>query len=161
MRVAHPRIIDRQRIIGHAFGVELLTRPLADALADLIANMDLHDRAPADTPAAEKKAFRTASIQSFEFTYALAVKMIDRLLAADSAAPEEIEDMELQPRMRMAWEKGYVRDADAWADYRARRNITSHTYQEAKAVEVYAVLAAFVADVRILLDKARKASDAH
>jgi nucleotidyltransferase substrate binding protein (TIGR01987 family) len=140
--------------------MEILTRPLEDALADLVTNMGLFGEARPDTPPAQKKAFRSASIQSFEFTYALAIKLIDRLLLARGAAAEEIESLEFLPRMRLAWEKGIVRDPLAWAAYRAHRNATSHAYMEAKAIEVYGALAAFVDDVRFVLRRAREGAHA-
>jgi nucleotidyltransferase substrate binding protein (TIGR01987 family) len=89
------------------------------------------------------------------------MKLIDRLLLARGMPAEEIEALEFQPRMRVAWEKGIVRDPLAWVTYRAHRNATSHAYREAKAVEVYGALAPFVEDVTFLLRRAREGADAH
>ena len=141
--------------------MELLTRPLEKALARLELHIGLTESSLGGSDPNLAEAFRTASIKSFEFTYALAIAMIDRVLAMDSRNPEEIEDMDFQERMRMAWEKGYLKAAEAWVRYRAYRNITSHTYREEKAIEVYAVLPDFVDAVRYLLAKAETVSHAH
>src|SRR5258706_13956303 len=108
--------------------MELLTSPLEKALAQLELHIGLAESSLAESDVALRSTFRTAAIKSFEFTYALAIAMIDRLLMMDSRNPEEVEDMDFQERMRAAWEKGYVGTAEEWVGYRAYRNITSHTY---------------------------------
>jgi nucleotidyltransferase substrate binding protein (TIGR01987 family) len=140
--------------------MELLTSPLEKALAQLELHIGLAESSLAESDVALRSTFRTAAIKSFEFTYALAIAMIDRLLMMDSRNPEEVEDMDFQERMRAAWEKGYVRAAEDWVGYRAYRNITSHTYREEKAAEVYAVLPGFVEGVNHLLAKAESAAHA-
>jgi hypothetical protein len=42
---------------------------------------------------------------------------------------------------------------ERWFDYRDKRNITSHTYDEEKAREVFSVLTDFAADAADLLSR--------
>jgi len=55
-----------------------------------------------------------------------------------------------------------IDDIDAWVIYREKRNITSHTYDAAKAAEVAAVLPEFARAAHELLGRlqARGADDA-
>jgi len=93
-------------------------------------------------------------IQRFEFTYDLAHKLLRRALEARSANPEELDRIGFPDLFRTGVEQGLV--AGAWSDwrtYREMRNITSHTYDEAKAIQVVAAIPDFLAEVQALLDR--------
>lgn len=97
---------------------------------------------------------RDGLIQRFEFTYDLAHKMLRRGLEAGAANPEEIDRLTFPDLIRTGVEQGLV--AGQWADWRTfreMRNITSHTYDEAKAVQVVAAIPAFLAEARNLLQR--------
>lgn len=53
--------------------------------------------------------------------------------------------------IRVGAERGLIAVPERWFDYRNKRNITSHTYDEAKAREVFSVLSDFAADAADLL----------
>ena len=55
--------------------------------------------------------------------------------------------------IRSAAESGLVTDVSRFKDYRDKRNITSHTYDPAKAEEIVGILDGFLIDVRFLLDE--------
>jgi nucleotidyltransferase substrate binding protein (TIGR01987 family) len=120
--------------------------PLAKAVARLDEGLA---RYGADTADAQ---IRDGLIQRFEFTYDLAHKMLRRALEADAANPEEIDRMSFPTLIRTAAEQGLVAgDWAQWRVWREMRNITSHTYDEAKALQVAAAIPGFLAEAREVL----------
>lgn len=91
------------------------------------------------------------TIQNFEFVYELGIKMIRRQLELEAASPTEVDESSFRDLMRNAGEKGLVADVTAWFGYRHMRNLTAHTYNHAKAKQVYEGSLAFVEDARALL----------
>ena len=120
--------------------------PLANAVSRLDEGLVRHAADTADTQ------IRDGLIQRFELTYDLAHKMLRRALEEGAANPEEIDRLTFPALIRTDVEQGFV--AGKWADwrlYREMRNITSHTYDEAKAIQVVAAIPAFLAEARALL----------
>ncbi|MEO6095841.1 MAG: nucleotidyltransferase substrate binding protein [Fibrobacteria bacterium] len=98
---------------------------------------------------------RDSVIQRFEFTYELAWKALKRFLEQEEGA-ENVDALQRRDLYRMAAEKGLIGDPVAWFGYHRARNETVHTYQEAKADEVYAIAATFVKDAIELLANLEK-----
>ena len=75
---------------------------------------------------------RDSVIQRFEFTHELAWKMLKLRL-------EEENIFARSPRetMQAALQSGLIEDGNAWSDLQKMRNLTSHTYNEDLADEVY------------------------
>jgi nucleotidyltransferase substrate binding protein (TIGR01987 family) len=94
---------------------------------------------------------RDACIQRFEYTYELAFKMLKRQLEQELPSSEELDHLPFKEVIRVGAERGLIAMPERWFDYRDKRNITSHTYDEAKAREVYVILANFAADAADLL----------
>ncbi|MDQ3000131.1 MAG: nucleotidyltransferase substrate binding protein [Fibrobacterota bacterium] len=67
------------------------------------------------------------------------------------ALAENVDTLQRRDLYRMAAEKGLLEDPVLWFGYHRARNETTHTYQEAKAEEVYAIAADFVTDAGALL----------
>lgn len=101
---------------------------------------------------------RDGLIQRFEFTYDLAPKLLRRVLAIRSDSPSEVDRMTFPTLMRTAFEQGLV-DVEwpKWLDYREKRNITSHTYDEEKAKGVVDRIPGFIEDARALLARLEQA----
>ena len=78
-------------------------------------------------------------IQNFDFVYEIGVKMIKRRMELDAASPDEIDGLNFRDLMRVAGERGLVEDVSAWFEYRTMRNLTSHTYDQKVARQVYQV----------------------
>lgn len=73
-----------------------------------------------------------ATIQRFEFCFELAWKLIKAVL--------EYEGIEVNsPRgcIREGWKQGLISDAEAWLEMMEKRNLSSHTYDENVAWEIY------------------------
>jgi len=104
--------------------------------------------------------FRAAAIQAFEYTYELAVKMIRRQLAQISAVPSELAELSYRDLIREAADAGLVLDPESFFLYRDIRNITAHTYDEAKAERVLGVLDGFRKDVLALVKELKRRNHA-
>ena len=122
--------------------------PLHKAIARLEFALARHARDPAD------EEVRDSVIQRFEFTYDLSHKMLRRVLEVTSAESGEVERMTFPTLIRTAWEQGLVPEGwPVWHGFRDMRNITSHTYDEAKAIEVAAKVPAFLEEAKYLAEK--------
>lgn len=120
--------------------------PLAKAVARLDQGLARHRADPADDQ------LRDGLIQRFEFTYDLAHKMLRRALEAASANPEEIDRTSFPTLIRTGFEQGLLAsDWARWRLWREMRNITSHTYDEAKALQVAAAIPDFLPEAKELL----------
>lgn len=100
--------------------------------------------------------FRSSVIQSFEYTYELAIKMIRRQLDQIVANPSELREMNFLDVMRGAFEAGLIKSVAAYKVFREKRNMTSHTYDEDKAAEVLEAMDEFVSKINFLLDELRR-----
>ena len=105
------------------------------------------------------KLFRAAAIQAFEFTYELSWKMLRRYLEASLPNPAAVEEMSFPELIRTGSERGLLLSGwDVWQGYRKARGITSHTYDEARADQVFAVIPEFLDEVRHLLAQLQERS---
>lgn len=96
---------------------------------------------------------RDSVIQRFEYTYSFALKMLKRFLEQTSEEVEEIDHFTFNQLIRTANEKGLLLgNLETWTKYRAKRNMTSHTYDEAKALEVVSIMDNFITEVEFLLN---------
>ncbi len=116
-----------------------LEKSLKFLASDLAKDPDLHEQ------------FRAAAIQAFEFTHELAFKMLKRQLEQMSADPASIDTLGYMDVIRSGAEAGLIQDIARYRDYREKRNITSHTYDQAKAEQIVSILKDFRNDVRHLL----------
>jgi nucleotidyltransferase substrate binding protein (TIGR01987 family) len=101
---------------------------------------------------------RDACIQRFEYTFELCWKMLKRQLELELPNPTEVDGYSYRQLFRIAAERGLVQDVEAWFDYRERRNITSHTYDEEKAAKVFEALPAFAGHAEELLSSLKESS---
>lgn len=101
----------------------------------------------------EDEDIRDACIQRFEYTYELAFKMLKRQLEQELPSSEELDRLPFKELIRVGAERGLIAVPVRWFDYRDKRNITSHTYDQEKAREVFDVLADFAADAADLLNR--------
>ncbi|MFZ4761577.1 MAG: HI0074 family nucleotidyltransferase substrate-binding subunit [Alphaproteobacteria bacterium] len=103
------------------------------------------------------RQFMASSIQAFEFTYELAHKMLKRYLEATEASPASIDAMSFQELIRTGAEKGLLQHSwDQWKHYRHFRSVTSHSYNEKKAEEVFEHIPAFLQEAEFLHDQIKK-----
>lgn len=131
--------------------IDLSIEPFEKAIVSLEQALDRHGQDTSDD------LIRDACIQRFEFTYELAHKMLKRFLEATSANPDEFDNMTFQDQIRLGNERGLLRsDWSLWKEYRRARGTTSHTYDEEKAREVFAIVPDFLSEARFLRDRLRE-----
>lgn len=104
----------------------------------------------------ENTLSRDASIQRFEFTYGPCVSLLARYLEQIAIVPLERE-LTFPAMIRQASENGLLRSGwDVWYSFREARNLTSHTYNESKALQVIEKLPDFLDEARFLLKELEK-----
>lgn len=97
---------------------------------------------------------RAAAIQAFEFTYDLTIKTLQRHLASVDASPSLIDDLDFSGVIRLGFKRGLLREEVAtWREFRKSRNITSHTYDDAKAQDVFDAIPDFLREARFVRDE--------
>lgn len=74
-----------------------------------------------------------AAIQRFEFSYELFWKWLKKLLFIH----EGIEAQSPKQVLQNAYMLGWISDEDLWLKMLQDRNLTSHTYQEKLAIEIF------------------------
>lgn len=122
-----------------------------NALNSLIDVLIMYDKNP------DNIIVRDATIQRFEYTYSLALKMLTRFINKESK--EITYTMTFNQLIRTANQFGLLKsNLEIWDDYRQKRNSTSHTYDEAVAIEVMSVIPAFKNDAQFLLNKLKELS---
>ena len=100
---------------------------------------------------------RAATIQAFEFTYEISLKMLKRYLQLTDTNPNVIDELTFNELIRTAYEKGLIQSELAmWKEYRKERGTTSHTYDEVKAQGVFEEIPAFLEDAKYLLAQLKK-----
>jgi len=95
-----------------------------------------------------------AAIQRFEFTYELGWKLLKAFL--------EYEGIEAVNTPRAAIKEAFAADlidnAEVWAEIIDARNLTAHTYDQPKAIEIYnKIKASYFTQLAILLENISKA----
>ncbi len=99
-----------------------------------------------------KKQMRSAVIQAFEFTYESTFKMIVRYLNASSQGTLNVNIMSFNNIIRKAYKKTIIgSDLVVWKKYRQKRCITSHTYDEDKAQDVFGIAPEFLVEAEHVL----------
>lgn len=96
------------------------------------------------------------AIQKFEFVYELSLKMIKRQLKVIAIADDFVETESFMDILRQALKYGLIDDMNSWIAYRQMRNITSHTYDQNKAMLVYEQISDFLLSSQFLLEQLRK-----
>lgn len=120
--------------------------PLANATSRLREGLARYLSDPADTQ------IRDGLIQRFEFTYELSHKMLRRHLEQAAANPAEFDGTDFADLIRSANEQGLLLSTwPVWRGFRALRAKTSHTYDEAIALEVVGQIPAFLQEAEHLL----------
>ncbi|MGB1090481.1 MAG: HI0074 family nucleotidyltransferase substrate-binding subunit [Oceanobacter sp.] len=125
----------------------LQTESFAKAIASLERALQEYQREP-------NEFVLDAGIHRFECTYDLSHKMLKRHLEMTAANPAELDGYSFQQLIRTGAEKSLLANSwNHWSQYRLARNITSHSYNEARALEVFAQIPAFLLEAQYLLNQ--------
>jgi nucleotidyltransferase substrate binding protein (TIGR01987 family) len=123
-------------------------QPFEDALATL--KETLTEMTDAMHGNRLKIMLRDSAIQRFEYTYNLAIISLRRVLEEDG---KPVDEFLFRDILRMGKERGLIDDDMQWITFRNMRNITSHAYDEEKAVNIYEKLPFFMKAAEQLLQK--------
>jgi nucleotidyltransferase substrate binding protein (TIGR01987 family) len=122
--------------------------PLINAVDRLEEGLVRYERDKSDAQ------IRDGLIQRFEFTYDLAHKMLRRTMEMHAANPEAIDRMSFPELIRSAREQALIASGwPEWREWRAMRIMTSHTYNETKALQVAKEIPAFLVEARSLVER--------
>ena len=100
---------------------------------------------------------RDSMIQRFEYTYSISLKMMKRYLANGAFVFENIDGMTFNEMIRQANKMGLLRsNLEIWDNYRQKRNLTSHTYDEKIAQDVVSIIEDFALEAKYLLEKLKE-----
>jgi nucleotidyltransferase substrate binding protein (TIGR01987 family) len=90
-------------------------------------------------------------VKSFEYVYHLSLHLLCRALRFKAISPAEIDATAFQRLIRTAAEKGLIDDPLRWYIFRDKRNSTTLTYDQSKAIDVLAVVPKLIGRARFLL----------
>ncbi len=100
---------------------------------------------------------RDSMIQRFEYTYSISLKMMKRYLANGAFVFENIDGMTFNEMIRQANKMGLLRsNLEIWDNYRQKRSLTSHTYDEKIAQDVVSIIEDFALEAKYLLEKLKE-----
>ena len=100
---------------------------------------------------------RDSMIQRFEYTYSLSIKMIKRYFAQSAFEKENLDGMTFYEMIRTANRMEILKsNLETWDEYRQKRNMTSHTYDENIAKDVVAIIPAFKDEAEFLLNRLKE-----
>jgi len=88
---------------------------------------------------------RDAGIQRFKFCVELSWKSAKKVMGTSTAAPKQV--------IREMAQSGYIDDVDFWLKSIDQRNLSSHTYNQKLAEEVYSFAQSFLDPAKRLLIK--------
>ena len=127
---------------------KLSVTALENALKTLAQVLDDLD---ADT---EKCYIRDASIQRFEYSYELTLKMLRRHLENIADNPGDVKAYAFQEVIRQGYNKGVLENSwDVWKEYRICRNKTSHGYDKSVAKELVSNIPDFLREAQYFLER--------
>ena len=100
---------------------------------------------------------RDSVIQRFEYTFSMSLKMIKRFLKQTELSEEELNGMIFSEIIRKANQYNLIKtNLETWDEYRQKRNMTSHTYDEETAQKVMSIIPAFKDEAEFLLNRLKE-----
>ena len=109
-------------------------------------------RVAADSDADADGLYLDATIQRFEFCFELAWKLMKSMLSY-----EGIEAASPRSSIREGWKQSMIGSAEAWLSMLEQRNLSSHTYNESTAIDIYEKIRSEYID--LLTDFEREAAE--
>jgi nucleotidyltransferase substrate binding protein (TIGR01987 family) len=97
---------------------------------------------------AKSELERDGAIQRFEFTFELLWKTLKKVLSFKGINVNSPRDV-----FREAAKQGLIDDPVVWFEFIKHRNITSHTYDESYAIDLFKYLPKFEQELTKVIDK--------
>ena len=125
--------------------------PLANALGQLNTAVEEQRLEP------ERTLLRDGLIQRFEFVFELSLRLLRRHLEETTIQGIEVRQYTFESLIRLADENELLLSPVAmWKKYREARNLTSHTYNEAVALDLVDRIPPFAWEAQHLLERLQK-----
>lgn len=96
-----------------------------------------------------KNYIKNSCIQRFEYTYEAAKKLMNKYLKKEYDKAEK--DLTINNIFREMFGLGLIKNFENWVDYREKRNLTSHEYNEEQTLPIIAIVPRFIDDVEFLI----------
>ena len=105
-----------------------------------------------------QETIKAGVIQNFEFTYELCWKLMKRWLA-HNVGETYVDGITRRQLFRLSAENRLIRDVDLWMHFHKDRNLTSHTYDEETADQVFRTATEFYPEAKRFLVEIDKRND--
>ena len=133
--------------------------PMANAVGTLTESLGLIDEYGKGLPERLQLLVQRGLIQTFEYNYELAIVTMTRYLKETASDPDKHDLAVFEELIRVADEHRLILSPFArWKAFRHARNMTSHTYVEAKALAVVQLVPEFEKEVAYLLARLQEKS---
>lgn len=101
-----------------------------------------------------KTYIKASCVQRFEYTYETAKKLMNKFLKKEYDKTEK--DLTINNLFREMLALGLIKNFENWAEYREKRNITSHEYNIELTYPIIDIVPKFIADVEFLIENFEK-----
>lgn len=101
-----------------------------------------------------KLYIQDACIKRFEYTYETAKKIMNKYLKKEYDKTEK--DLTINNIFREMYGLNIIENFENWAEYRLKRNITSHEYDLDKSSEILDIVPSFIVDTEYLITSLEK-----
>ncbi len=101
-----------------------------------------------------KNYIKDSCVQRFEYTYETAKKLMNKFLKKEYDKSEK--DLTINNIFREMFALGLIESFENWADYREKRNLTSHEYNIELTYPIIDIIPNFIADVDFLIKSFEK-----
>lgn len=92
---------------------------------------------------------KAGAVQSFEFCYELAWKLMKRILESRGLEVGSPKDT-----FRKAWEEGLITNPEIWFEFQQKRNLSVHTYNQDCLEDIIKSFESFSYELALFLNKA-------
>ncbi len=96
-----------------------------------------------------KTYIKDSCVQRFEYTYETAKKLMNKFLKKEYDKTEK--DLTINNLFREMLALGLIKNFENWAEYREKRNITSHEYNIELTYPIIDIVPKFINDVEFLI----------
>ncbi len=97
-----------------------------------------------------KGYIKDSCIQRFGYTYESAKKIMNKFLKKEYDKTEK--DLSVNNIFREMYGLGLIKSFENWADYREKRNLTSHEYSEKMTFPILDIIPEFIKDTEFLIN---------
>ena len=97
-----------------------------------------------------KDYIKDSCIKRFEYTYETSKKIMNKFLKKEYDKTEK--DLTINNIFREMYGLDLIKDFESWADYKEKRNFTSHEYNEKYTDSIIDIIPEFIGDVEYLIN---------